>query len=547
MLIDEIKKLGLDGDISTDEKTIKDFSHDASLFEVRPEIVVAPKTLEDIEKLVRFASEHKLKFPGLSLTPRAAGTCMSGGSLNTSIILDFKKYYNRFLEMGSDFAVAEPGLYYHDFEKKTLERNLLLPPYPASREICAIGGMVGNNGAGEKTLTHGKIEDYVEELDMVLSDGKTYTFKELSAEELKRKIAQKDFEGDIYRKTQKLIVDNYESIKAAKPNVSKNSAGYYLWNVWNKETGTFNLNKLFVGAQGTLGINTRVKFRLVKPVKNSKMLVIFLKDLSHLTDVVSTVLPYKPETFESYDDQTLKLAIKFLPELIKIMRPKNLLKLGIQFLPELWMTLTGGFPKLILMAEFTGDDSDKVLATMHEVQGKLNKFGLKSRLIRTEEEAKKYWVIRHESFNLLRHHIKDRRTAPFIDDVVVRPEFLPQFLPELNALLAKYNLIYTIAGHVGDGNFHIIPLMDMKDPRSHQIIAELSDQVYPLVLKYHGSITAEHNDGLIRSPYLKQMYGPEIYALFEEIKKIFDPQNIFNPGKKVNSSMQYAMDHMVKE
>jgi FAD/FMN-containing dehydrogenase len=138
------------------------------------------------------------------------------------------------------------------------------------------------------------------------------------------------------------------------------------------------------------------------------------------------------------------------------------------------------------------------------------------------------------------------RTAPFIDDIIVKPEHLPEFLPKLNSILAEYNLIYTIAGHVGNGNFHIIPLMDLKDPKSHEIIEKLSSEVYNLVLSYHGSITAEHNDGLIRSPYLKQMYGPEIYHFFEVTKYIFDPNNIFNPGKKVKSSLQYAMDHIVK-
>jgi FAD/FMN-containing dehydrogenase len=406
--------------------------------------------------------------------------------------------------------------------------------------------MFGNNGAGEKTLTHGKIEDYVLETKHIFSDGKEYDVKPLNKAELDIKMRQTDFEGDLYRKVFQLIDTHYDSIKAAKPNVSKNSAGYFLWNVWDRETGIFNLNKLLVGSQGSLGIMTQVKFKLVKPTTHSKLLVMFLKDLTHLADIVEAVLKYKPETFESYDDQTLKLAVRFLPELIKTMKPRSLMKLGIQFLPEAWMALTGGFPKLVLMAEFANDEEAAIDGIMEAANRDLQKFNIQTRVIKDESEAEKYWTIRHESFNLLRHHVHGRRTAAFIDDIVVRPEHLPEFLPQLNKILEKYDLIYTIAGHVGDGNFHIIPLMDFSKPETHQIIPELSKKVYDLVLSYHGSITAEHNDGLIRSPFLEQMYGKDIYSLFRQTKQIFDPQNIFNPGKKVGSSMEYAMQHLVK-
>ncbi|MBI2574219.1 MAG: FAD-binding oxidoreductase, partial [Candidatus Wildermuthbacteria bacterium] len=136
-------------------------------------------------------------------------------------------------------------------------------------------------------------------------------------------------------------------------------------------------------------------------------------------------------------------------------------------------------------------------------------------------------------------------TAPFIDDIIVRPETLPEFLPALQTILSQYpQLIYTVAGHVGDGNFHIIPLMDLSRPFSGNMIAEISQKVYDLVLKFKGSITAEHNDGLIRTPFLKQMYGEKICGLFQEVKHIFDPHNIFNPGKKVNGSLQYALEHI---
>lgn len=237
--------------------------------------------------------------------------------------------------------------------------------------------------------------------------------------------------------------------------------------------------------------------------------------------------------------------MKFLPEMIKIMKPRNMLSLAWQFIPEAWMVLTNGFPKQVLMAEFTGNDINEIHERALAAQKAIQKFGWRTR-IANEEEAKKYWTIRRESFNLLRKHTHGLRTAPFIDDFVVRPEFMPEFLPKLNAILSQYDIIYTINGHAGDGNMHIIPLMDMKIQKSHEIIEKLSQEVYDLVLQYKGSITGEHNDGLIRSPYLIKMYGPKIYSLFEQTKKIFDPENIFNPGKKVNSDLKYSMEHVVK-
>jgi FAD/FMN-containing dehydrogenase len=211
------------------------------------------------------------------------------------------------------------------------------------------------------------------------------------------------------------------------------------------------------------------------------------------------------------------------------------------------MVLTGGFPRLVLLAEFTGYSEREADTKARAAQRDLSIFGVPTRVTKTELEAQKYWTIRRESFNLLRKQIKNLHTAPFIDDMVVRPEYLPDFLPRLEALLKPYDLLYSIAGHAGDGNFHIIPLMKLSDPRTRQVIPELSRKVYELVLEFHGSITGEHNDGLIRSPFLKQMYGDEVYRLFERIKSIFDPDNIFNPGKKVGADPKWAMEHIRKD
>ncbi len=527
------------GEVFDDDATRQKYSRDASLFFVKPQAVVFPKGTADVKNLVRFVTSH----PDLSLTARSAGTDMSGGPLSESIILDFTKYFTAIKEITGNHAVVEPGVYYRDFEAETLKHNLLLPSYPASRELCTVGGMAANNSGGEKTLSYGKTERYVKRLNVVLSDGEAYELTPLDREMLTRKESQKNFEGEIYRAMRKLLEKNRDVIERARPRVTKNSAGYYLWNVWDGET--FDLTKLFVGSQGTLGMITEIEFELVRPMLHHRLLVIFLHDLGRLTDIIKAVLRFKPESFESFDDHTLQIALRYLPELAKLMKTKGFLSLVWRFLPEFWMTLTGGVPKLILLAEFTGETEEEAENKARAASQAIAQFKSKSRLMKTDAEARKYWVMRRESFNLLRYHLTGKRTAPFIDDIIVHPDDLPRFLPELNAILGRYpTLIYTIAGHAGDANFHIIPLMDLTNPEVRKIIPELMNQVNALVFKYRGSITAEHNDGIIRTPFLKDMFGEEVYRLFEDVKTIFDPKNIFNPGKKVNGTLAYALRHL---
>lgn len=520
------------GEIDDDPKLLAPYCHDASIFSLCPKLVVHPKDVEDVQALVKFADAHAAE--GVSLTARSAGTDMSGGPLTKSIAVDFLQSFNHLKEIGDGFAVTEPGVYYRDFEKATLEHNLLLPSYPASREICTVGGMAANNSGGEKSLRYGKTENFVEKLQVVLADGNAYELRALNNDELKAKCALKTFEGDLYRGMSTLIETHREIINKAKPDVSKNSAGYYLWNV--EHDGLFDLTKLFVGSQGTLGLITEITYRLVKPAKHSKLLVIFLRDLKRLPELITTINPLHPESFESYDDHTLKFAIRYFPDLLKQMGG-NAFSLLLRFLPEAKMILTGGFPKQVLLAEFVGDSEAEVDKQLEEAKRVLAPLGLPMRVTKTEQEAQKYWVIRRESFNLLRKHFKKERTVPFIDDFCVKPEVLPEFFPKLYAILDQYHLTLTVVGHMGNGNFHIIPLMDLDDPKTKTIIAELGKRVYDLVFAYGGSMTGEHNDGLIRGPYLKQMFGGEVYALFEQTKRIFDPKNIFNPGKKIDVSM----------
>lgn len=268
------------------------------------------------------------------------------------------------------------------------------------------------------------------------------------------------------------------------------------------------------------------------------MLVIFVHDLTPLPTIVERVLAEKPESFESYDKHTFTLAVKFIPQILAHMGLRKALSLGISFIPEVFTVLRGGVPELLLMAEFAEDTAEEAVQKALRAQTALADLKLETKVEKNEKASEKYWVVRRESFALLRKSVRGLYASPFIDDFVVPPSSYPHFLPKLYALLDEYksHFIYTIAGHIGDGNFHIIPLMDLSKKENRQVVIDLAPKVYKLVLEEGGTTTGEHNDGIIRTPYLSMLFGDEMVALFEKTKKIFDPQNIFNPGKKVGGT-----------
>jgi FAD/FMN-containing dehydrogenase len=536
----------IQGEVTDAPADLDIHSEDTSIFKIMPELVVYPKDTEDVKTIVKLALAHPKTF---SITARSAGTDMSGGPLTDSVVLNFTKYFNKVHSTSETEATTDPGVYYRDFDKETLKHGVILPSYTASRELNTVGGMVANNSGGEKSLTYGKTNRYVNKLKVVFGNGEEYELKKLTRAELEAKKAQNDFEGHLYREIETLIKDNQSLIKRESPIVSKNSAGYYLWDVWDKEADTFDLTQLIVGSQGTLGLVTEITFSLVKPKPAARMLVLFLrsKHMPVLGDLVNTVLSEKPETFESYDDKTFNVMLKVLPKLLKRIggNPFTWVR---DFWPEIKMVLTGGIPKLVLMAEFTADTDEEAAAmALRAGNAVKRRFIVASHATGSKAEGNKFWIIRRESFNLLRQNVSHEHTVPFIDDISVRPECLPEFLPELYATMADYDITYTIAGHIGDGNFHIIPLMDFSRPDFKQIIDELSKKVYKLVGKYHGSITGEHNDGLIRTPFLGDMFSPEMLALFDKTKNIFDPQRIFNPHKKVDADKELLFASIKKQ
>jgi FAD/FMN-containing dehydrogenase len=542
-LQEELKKI-FKGELDTSETTLETYSHDASLFELKPQIVAYPKDTEDIKAAVSFVNKNKAAHPELNITPRSRGTDMSGAAIGESIVLDVSKNMNKLFEADATSAHVQPGILYRDFDVETLKYGSILPSYPASRDLASVGGMVNNNSGGEKSLEYGKTDNFVNEMKVVLSDGNEYTLKPLNRGELNAKMEQDDFEGNIYRQTFELLDKHYDEIQAAAPHVTKDSTGYHLWNVWKRDTGIFDLTKLFIGAQGTLGITTDVKVRLVPKPAHSGTLVCYMHTLDNLGDVIPAVLAHKPATFESFDDNTLWLSFKFFFAFLSKLGLWTWMKLAIQLIPDGFMIIKG-VPKLILLIEFTGESVDEVKHKIHEAKLDLKRFNFTyMEEDGTEAKSRKFWLMRRESFNLLRSKVKDKHTAPFIDDLVVPPARLTEFLPQLRDIIKKYNLLATIAGHMGDGNFHVIPLMKIEDPKERAKFEPAMKEVNTLVIQYGGSVSGEHGDGMIRGPWLEQMYSPNVLGYMKEIKHLYDPQNIFNPHKKTDATWDFSFSHI---
>jgi FAD/FMN-containing dehydrogenase len=324
--------------------------------------------------------------------------------------------------------------------------------------------------------------------------------------------------------------------------------GYNLWDVWDRSTGIFNMEKLIVGSQGTLGFTTDIKFRLVPHRPHSGLLVLFLRDLNALGEIIPKVLESKPATFECFDDATLLLTIKFMPYFLKMLGLKKFIHLLFSLIPDGFQLLRG-IPKMILMVEFNGKTEEEVRQRIKALHRELKRYRARYEINGFEEDptegkSEKFWIMRRHAFNLLRKKVKDKHTAPFIDDLVVNPQYLTQFLPRLRKIVKKYKLLATVQGHMGDGNFHIIPLMKIEEKRERAKLLPAMKEVDELVLEYHGSLSGEHNDGLVRGPWLEQQFGREVLGYFKDVKHIFDPENIFNPHKKSDANWDFSFSHI---
>jgi FAD/FMN-containing dehydrogenase len=465
----------LDGEVVYDAHSRDFFSTDGGIFKVTPKLVVYPNNEKDVIEVLRFNHNLVPKKKALPITARGKGTDQGGASLSEGISLVFPAHMRKLVEMKKDTITVQPGMIFAHLESVLKSHGRFLPPYPASVDFCSIGGALANNAAGEKTLKYGPMRNYVAGLRVVLHNGDVIETYRLTKKELAQKKKQGDLEGELYRMVDELIESNRDVIEKAKPMVSKNSAGYDLWDIKGKD-GSFDLSQLFVGSQSTLGVITEASLYHIPFNKNTTLLVGYFDSIEKMRQAVVEIAPLVPSAQEL-----------------------------------------------------------------------LNKYAFETKISNNKLEQDHLWKIRRQAAAVIWMQQGPKKALPIIEDGIVPLDHFDEFVKQAYGLLDKYKVKNAVWGHAGNGHLHIQPFLDLSNIRDRHKIYALSDEFYKMVLKLGGSISGEHNDGIMRGGYLRQMYGAELYGLFKEIKKLFDPYNLLNPRSKLGATKEYGQVHLRKE
>jgi FAD/FMN-containing dehydrogenase len=534
----KLREAGFRGGVSTDKALLEKYSTDESIFAVRPQIVIQPKDAKDVERAVRVIAAETKRFSSLSLTPRAAGTGLSGGSLTDSIVIDVCAHLTKIHEVserkGKTTITLEPGVMWRTMEKRLKQHGVYLPPYTSSKDICSVGGSIANNAAGPDSLRYGHCAEWVESMNVVLRDGHTYTIEPITYKEFKALTKKDDAYADILTRVFTLLEKNEKAIKAARPK-TKSNAGYALWDVidgsvadFKKGKATMNLGRLISGSQGTIGVITSITLRTEPIAKNTALVTVPVFDLAMASDVILAALTFDPINIELFDDLTFDLALKnpgfFKQRLEGIAYYKMVLAMYTTYHIR-WRRKTPAFTFLITIDKTS--DVTALVNAIAKAQGK-------ARHVTDPDELEMFLQIRRASYTLSKLLDPNKRPAAFLEDMTVPPEHLGSFFRDIKRLFKQFNVNSAVHGHGGNGHFHFYPLLDFTKQGTGDLVMKMAEEFYTTAVKYKGSICGEHNDGIIRTPHLSKLFKKQVLDLFKEVEHIFDPDDIFNPGKKVN-------------
>lgn len=529
----------LSGEVMSNADARRYFATDGSVLTVTPSLVVYPRNENDVRKTARFTWQLAERGRVIPITARGAGTDQAGAAIGSGIMLVFPAHMHRILELDdkSGVVTVEPGVNYGKLQQTLHTHGRFLPPYPSSIEYSTMGGAVANNTCGEKSVKYGGTRDFVRSLRVVLANGEVIETRRLNKKEFSKKLGQSNFEGEIYRAVDALIEENQELIDKANLDLTKNSAGYYLGDIKRKD-GSFDLSSLIVGSQGTLGIVTEISFDTEPYNVNTTLLVAYFDDLQKAQEAVLELRDFSetPSALEMVDEQLLEFVHRVSPNRLKgvIERP---------------------YPKVVLLVEFDNANERVQKKYAKKAEKVLENLSIHLQVESDPVKQDELWSIRRSAAAVTAFGDGGAKALPIIEDGVVPPERFREFVENVYKIFDRFHLQAAMWGHAGDANLHMQPLLDLSQVGDRQKVFKIMNEYYNMLLSMGGSTSAEHGDGRLRAPYLQQMYGPEVYALFQKVKQIFDPYGTLNPGVKMNVDLDqikpllrhsYNMDHIYK-
>ena len=502
------------GDVLFDEMSRLIYSTDASLYQIKPLGVVLPQTRREVLQTIRLAVKYQVP-----MLPRGGGTSLAGQTVLAGLVVDCSKHLDHILEVnqGEGWVRVEPGVVLDNLNEFLKPYKLHFPPDPATSSRANIGGMIGNNSAGVRSIRYGKTVDHVLETSIVLLSGEELLLRNLNAQELQEKCSQKDREGELYRTVRQIVRENSDEIARRFPHVMRRVGGYNLDLLL--EENEFNLAKLVVGSEGTLAFVTEAKLNLEPIPSFSTVSVVHFNDLIRAIETVPVLLRHNPSAIEILDHYGLELA-RSNPAVAPLLA---------QFIQ--------GTPQAILWVEFSGESEEEVHAGWSAMKVSLEHQASSYACYDAgDEKAKRtVWDVRKHSLGILLGMKGDAKPLPFIEDACVPVEHLSEYVARILDFCHQRDRQVALYAHASAGVIHIRPILNLKQQEDVTLLRRISAKAFDLVCEYGGSWSGEHGDGLVRSYKNQEFFGEQLYQAFREIKRTFDPMGLMNPGKIIDA------------
>ncbi|MCS7167120.1 MAG: FAD-linked oxidase C-terminal domain-containing protein [Gemmatales bacterium] len=512
-----------EGELRFDVASRKIYSTDASIYQIEPLGVVIPKHLRDVHTALAIAAEHRVP-----IVPRGGGTSLSGQSIGPGLIIDCSKHLNRILELNlaSETVRLQPGVVLEQLNRYLAPHGYQFGPEVSTHHQATLGGMIGNNSAGSRSIVYGKTIDHVVRLQLALGDGTALVAEPLSHWEWRRRCEAQTREGEIYRTVHQLVTRHASEIHRRFPRINRRVSGYNL-DVFADRLApangfpaddTINLAWLIVGSEGTLGFVTEAEVKIVRRPRVRMLAVPHFGTLAASLDALATCLEFSPSAVELLDQLIVELA----EQNIALRREKRLIV---------------GRPAAVLLVELQGEDRREVEDRLHRLVNRLNQLpGVQTVLSAKEpHEYTPLWNLRTAGLPVLLSMPGDRKPTTFVEDAAVSPERLPEFAQRFREILRRHGTDGAFYGHASVGCLHIRPILNLKKAEDVERMRKITAEVVDLVLEFNGALSGEHGDGLARSEWNRKLFGDVVYETFRQIKRVFDPLGQMNPGKVVDA------------